>query len=102
MLRSVLTHLSGRKLTLFLRSLFFIFAFYFWMLALNGIARVCASLTQLLNLATLSPFAPPYSIVLELDWNGQIIRSWHSNQRDIAGFSEAKIIVSCVFFLSNP
>ena len=36
----------------------------------------------------------PYNIILEVDWNGQIINSWHSNAPDLQFFCEAKIIVS--------
>ncbi len=47
-----------------------------------------------MNFETLLPFLPPYSIIIEVDWNGKILNSWHSNSKDVRFFSDAKIIVS--------
>ena len=40
------------------------------------------------------PFVPSYAVVMEIDWQGKILDSWHSNQPDLRFYSEAKIIVS--------
>ena len=47
-----------------------------------------------MNFETLLPILPPYSIIIEVDWNGKILNSWHSNSKDVRFFSDAKIIVS--------
>ena len=53
-----------------------------------------------MNFETLLPVMPPYNIILEVDWEGKIINSWHSNSRELKFFCEAKVIVSCsIFFL---
>ena len=49
---------------------------------------------QIMNFETLLPVLPPYSIIMEVDWNGKILNSWHSNSKDVRFFSDAKIIVS--------
>lgn len=40
------------------------------------------------------PTLPKYSIIIEVDWAGKILNSWHSNSADFRFFSDAKIIVS--------
>ena len=47
-----------------------------------------------MNFETLLPVLPPYSIIIEVDWDGKILNSWHSNSKDVRFFSDAKIIVS--------
>jgi hypothetical protein len=47
-----------------------------------------------MNFETMLPVLPPYSIIIEVDWNGKILNSWHSNSKDVRFFSDAKIIVS--------
>lgn len=47
-----------------------------------------------MNFETLLPVLPPYAIVIEVDWNGKIVNSWHSNSPDVRFFSDAKVIVS--------
>lgn len=49
-----------------------------------------------MNFETLLPVMPPYSMIIEVDWNGKIVNSWHSNLSDVRFFSDAKIIV-CIF-----
>ena len=45
----------------------------------------------------LLPALPKYSVIVEVDWNGKIVNSWHSNSPDARFFSDAKIIVSTCF-----
>ncbi len=40
------------------------------------------------------PIMPPGSIILEVNWKGEILNSWHSNLFTLRAFSEAQIIVS--------
>jgi hypothetical protein len=47
-----------------------------------------------MSLNLLVPVLPPYSIIVEADWEGKIVNSWHSNSADQRLFSDAKIVVS--------
>jgi hypothetical protein len=47
-----------------------------------------------MSLSLLVPVLPPYSIIVEADWEGKIVNSWHSNSADKRLFSDAKIVVS--------
>ena len=47
-----------------------------------------------MSFESILPMMPRYSIVLEVDWQGKILESWHTNRTDFSRFSEAKIIVS--------
>jgi len=38
-------------------------------------------------------FQSPYNMILEVDWSGTIIGSWHGNAEGLGAFCEAKIIV---------
>ncbi len=43
---------------------------------------------------SLGPSFPTGSIILEVNWNGEILNSWHSNSSDMQMISEAIIVVS--------
>ncbi len=60
-----------------------------------------AFLFQIVNFELLLSILPKYAIILEVDWNGKIINSWHSNSPDMCFISEAKVIVS-IYFLFKP
>jgi len=47
------------------------------------------------------PFVPSYAVVMEIDWQGKILDSWHSNQPDLRFYSEAKII-NGYMYLASP
>ena len=47
-----------------------------------------------MSLSLLVPVLPPYSIIVEADWEGKIVNCWHSNSADKRLFSDAKIVVS--------
>lgn len=49
---------------------------------------------KVMSFELLLPTLPPYAIILEVDWSGKIVKSWHSNSPDHRFFSDAKIIVS--------
>ena len=49
---------------------------------------------QVMSFELLLPAIPPYSIIMEVDWNGKILNSWHSNSPSLKSFSDAKVIVS--------
>ena len=51
-------------------------------------------MSQMMSFESILPMMPRYSIVLEVDWQGKILESWHTNRTDFSRFSEAKIIVS--------
>ncbi|XP_057375784.1 adipocyte plasma membrane-associated protein Hemomucin-like [Daphnia carinata] len=57
--------------------------------------------SHIMNFETLLPVLPPYSVILEVDWNGKIINSWHSNLSDVRFFSDAKII-NGYMYLGSP
>jgi len=48
----------------------------------------------IMSFESVIPLMAPYSVILEVDWHGKILESWHSNRADFSLFSEAKIIVS--------
>jgi hypothetical protein len=50
-----------------------------------------------MSLSLLVPVLPPYSIIVEADWEGKIVNSWHSNSADKRLFSDAKIVVSILY-----
>lgn len=56
---------------------------------------------QIMSLELILPTLPEYAMILEVDWSGNIVHSWHSNSADLRFFSDAKIIVSilenCLF-----
>ncbi len=54
-----------------------------------------------MSLETALPIMPPGSIILEVNWNGEILNSWHSNLFTLRTFSEAQIIVSLFILKFN-
>ena len=46
----------------------------------------------------ISPILPQYSLIIEVDWRGKIVNSWHSNLPDFRFLSDAKIIVSISYY----
>jgi len=55
----------------------------------------------MMSFESILPMMPRYSIVLEVDWQGKILESWHTNRTDFSRFSEAKII-NGYMYLSSP
>lgn len=55
---------------------------------------------QIMSLELILPTLPEYAMILEVDWSGNIVHSWHSNSADLRFFSDAKIIVSILEKLS--
>jgi len=55
----------------------------------------------IMSFESILPFIAPYSIILEVDWQGKILESWHSNQAEFSLFSEAKVI-NGYMYLSSP
>ena len=54
-----------------------------------------------MSFETLIPIIPPGSIILELNWSGEIINSWHSNSKTHRTYSEGQIIVSLIDYLKK-
>ena len=50
----------------------------------------------------MNPPFPIGCIILEVNWNGEIINSWHSNSTDIQFISEAIIVVISFYTLDFP
>jgi len=48
---------------------------------------------HVLNFESVMAFQSPYNMILEVDWSGTIIGSWHGNAEGLGAFCEAKIIV---------
>ena len=76
--------------------------FYFYSLDI-GMSFILNPL-QVFSLKPVIALLPPGGIVLEVNWSGEILQSWHSN---LPGrfISEARIFVSWVFilfFISDP
>ncbi|XP_046452409.1 adipocyte plasma membrane-associated protein-like [Daphnia pulex] len=57
--------------------------------------------SHVMSLNLLVPVLPPYSIIVEADWEGKIVNSWHSNSADQRLFSDAKI-VNGYMYLGSP
>lgn len=55
----------------------------------------------LMSFESILPMIPKYGMVVEVDWQGNILNSWHSNTPGLSLYSEAKII-NGYMYLASP